>query len=71
MLFIDQLVRSKATCSFKNLVVTMMSKERYRIGNKQKPWRSQIYIKLTRSNNDDSRKYPLKYFCLNVIFDEK
>ena len=38
-------------------------KERYRIGKKQKSWRSQIYIKLTRSN-DDSRKHPLKYFCL-------
>ena len=39
-------------------------KERYRIGKKQKPWRSQIYIKLTWCNDDDSRKYPLKYFCL-------
>ena len=31
---------------------------------KLKLWRSQIYIKLTLSNNDDSRKHPLKYFCL-------
>ena len=42
----------------------MSLKERYRIGKKQKSWRSQIYIKLTRSNDDDSRKHPLKYFCL-------
>ena len=28
-------------------------------------WGSQIYIKLTRSNDDDdSRKHPLKYFCM-------
>jgi hypothetical protein len=39
-------------------------KECYRIGKKQKLWRSQIYIKLTRSNDDDSRKHPMKYFCL-------
>ena len=39
-------------------------KERFRIGKKQKPWRSQIYIKLTRSNDDDSWKHPLKYFSL-------
>ena len=39
-------------------------KERYIIGMKQKSWRPQIYIKLTRSNDDDSRKHPLKYFCL-------
>ena len=39
----------------------------YRIGKKKprkKFLRSQIYIKLTRSNDDDSRKHPLKYFCL-------
>ena len=39
-------------------------KERYWIGKKTKSWRSQIYIKLIRSNDDDSRKHPLKYFCL-------
>ena len=39
-------------------------KEHYRIGKKQKLWRSQIYIKLTRSNDDDSWKHPLKYICL-------
>ena len=43
--------------------------ERYRIGKKQKSWRWQIYIKLTRSKEDESRKHPLKYFCLK--FDEK
>ena len=32
----------------------MHLKERYRIGKKQKSWRSQIYIKLTWSNDDDS-----------------
>ena len=37
--------------------------ERYRIGKKQKLW-SQIYIKRTRSNDDESRKHPLKYFFL-------
>ena len=44
--------------------VTSNLKERYRIGKKQKSWRPQIYIKLTQSNDDDSRKHPLKYFCL-------
>ena len=39
-------------------------KEHYRIGIKQKWWKSQLYIKLTRSNDDDSRKHPLKYVCL-------
>ena len=39
-------------------------KELYRIGKKHKSWRSQINIKLTRSNGDDSRKHPFKYFCL-------
>ena len=39
-------------------------KEHYRIGKKQKSWRSQIYIKLTRTKDDDSWKHPLKYFCL-------
>ena len=39
-------------------------KERYRINKKQKSWRSQIYMKLTRSNDDNSRKHPLKYFRL-------
>ena len=38
--------------------------ERYRIGKKTKSWSSQIYIKLTPSNDDDNRKHPLKYFCL-------
>ena len=37
-------------------------KEHYRIGKKS--WRSQIYIKLTRSNNGDGKKHPLKYLCL-------
>ena len=41
-------------------------KERYRIGKKRKSWRSQIYIKLTQSNEDDSRKHPLKHFCLKL-----
>ena len=39
----------------------------YRIGKKKTRkiyFRSQIYIKLTLSNDDDSRKHPLKYFCL-------
>ena len=44
-------------------ILTML-KERYRIGKKQKSWRSQIYIKLTQSNDDDSWKHPLKYICL-------
>ena len=44
----------------------MALKEQYRIGKKQKLWRSHIYIKLTRSNDDDSRKHPLKYFCLKL-----
>ena len=39
-------------------------KERYRIGKKQKSWRSHNYIKLSRSNDDDSLIHPLKYFCL-------
>ena len=39
-------------------------KERYRIGLKQNSWWSQIYIKLTSTNDDDSRKHTLKYFCL-------
>ena len=42
----------------------LLLKERYRIGKKQKSWRSQFYIKLTRSNDDDSWKHPLKYFCM-------
>ena len=38
-------------------------KERYRIGKKQKSSRSEIYIKPTRSNDDDddSLKYSLKF----------
>ena len=43
---------------------TFPLKERYRIGKKQKSWRSQIYIKHTRSNDDDSWTHPLKYFRL-------
>ena len=39
-------------------------KERYRIGKKQKSWRSHFYIQLRRSSDDDSRKHPLKYLCL-------
>ena len=30
----------------------------------KQPSRLQMYIKLTRSNDDDSRKHPLQYFCL-------
>ena len=37
-------------------------KESYRINKKQKSWRSQINIKLTRSNDDNSWKHSLKYF---------
>ena len=29
--------------------------------------RSLIYIKRTRSTDDDSRKHPLKYLCIKVI----
>ena len=49
---------------FPALYNTRYLKERYRISKKQKSWRSQIYIKLTRSNDDDSWKHPLNYFCL-------
>ena len=61
-------------------------KERYRVGKKRNreyhrftkslhclmmiSWRSQLYIKLTRSNDDGSRKHLLKYFSLkfHIIF---
>ena len=39
-------------------------KDSYRIGKKQKSGRSQVYIKLTQSNDVFSRKHLLKYFCL-------
>ena len=47
-------------------------KERYSIGKNKTCLRSQIYIKLTRSNDNDSRKHPLKFVCMKyIIFDEK
>ena len=46
-------------------------KECYRIDKKQKSWRSQIYIKFTRSSDDDSWKHPMKYFCLKCHFWRK
>ena len=51
-----------------NNSVECCSKACYRIGKKQKSWRSQINIKLTRSNDDDSWKHPLIYFCLKLHF---
>ena len=39
-------------------------KEHYRIYLKKTRLRSQVYIKPIRSNDDDSRKHPLKYICL-------
>ena len=56
--------------SYKNTTL----KERYRIGKKQKSWRSQIYIKLTRSNDDDNNlveNIPWNIYVWNVIIDEK
>ena len=52
--------------SFLSLVVflSFLSGSCYRIGKKKSCLRSQIYIKLKLSNGDDSRKHPLKYFCL-------
>ena len=32
-------------------------------------WRSQIYVQLTWSNDDDSRKHPLEYFRSTAPFD--
>ena len=47
------------------IIIIRWLKERYRVGKKQKSWRSQIYIKITRSNDVGSRNHPLKYFSLN------
>ena len=47
-----------------NVFFNLLLKEHYRICKKTKSWGSQIYIKLTRSDDDNSRKHPLKYFCL-------
>ena len=45
--------------------VDYFKKEHYRTDKKKKTClRSQIYIKLTKSNDDDSEQHPLKYFCL-------
>ena len=47
------------------VVVQISLKKHYRIGKKKnKLRRLQIYIKLTRSNDDESWKHPLKYFWL-------
>ena len=46
----------------------ILKEQQYRTGKKQKSWRSQIYIKLTQSNeDDDSRKHPLKYHIWSEI----
>ena len=45
----------------KYLYLILILKERHRIGKKHKSWRSQIYIKITRPNDGDSRKHPLQW----------
>ena len=50
---------------FKVLTEKSPLKERYRIGKKQKNLKiTDLHQTYTRSNDDDNRKHPLKYFCL-------
>ena len=56
--------RTEYTAIYTSTPFQYFIKERYRICKKQKSWRSQINIKLTRFNDEYSRKHAMKYYCL-------